>query len=259
MFIRAYLRASTSEQDATRAKQSLIDFAAEQGHKIAAFYIENASGAKLDRPQLFRLLDDSHEGDVLLIEGVDRLSRLSQDDWALLKAKIAAKKVTVVSLDLSTSHAALRPTQGMDEFTKGMIAAVNGMLLDILAVVARKDYEDRRRRQAQGIAKGKAEGVYKGRPANLDLHNRISELLADGKSIRKVAELLQCSTTTVQKVRQLNALDAAHEEFRKEYAILDEKIEQSLKPNGPDLTEADYQPWIDKKEALEKAGQVPQE
>lgn len=259
MFIRAYLRASTSEQDATRARQSLIDFAAEQGHKIAAFYIENASGAKLDRPQLFRLLDDSHEGDVLLIEGVDRLSRLSQDDWALLKAKIAAKKVTVVSLDLSTSHAALKPTQGMDEFTKGMIAAVNGMLLDILAVVARKDYEDRRRRQAQGIAKGKVEGVYKGRPANVELHNRISELLADGKSIRKVAELLQCSTTTVQKVRQLNALDAAHEEFRKEYAVLDEKIDQSLKGSEPDLTEADYQPWMDAKDALEKAGQVPQE
>lgn len=258
MFIRAYLRASTSEQDATRAKQSLIDFAAEQGHKIAAFYIENASGAKLERPQLFRLLDDSHEGDVLLIEGVDRLSRLSQDDWALLKAKIAAKKVTVVSLDLSTSHAALKPTEGMDDFTKGMIAAVNGMLLDILAVVARKDYEDRRRRQAQGIAKGKAEGVYKGRPANVDLHNRITELLADGKSIRKVADLLKCSTTTVQKVRQLNALEAAHEAFRKEYVMLDEKIDQSLNGNGPDLTEADYQPWLDKKDALEKAGKEPQ-
>jgi len=258
MFIRAYLRASTSEQDATRAKQSLIDFAVEQGHKIAAFYIENASGAKLERPQLFRLLDDSHEGDVLLIEGVDRLSRLSQDDWALLKAKIAAKKVTVVSLDLSTSHAALKPTEGMDDFTKGMIAAVNGMLLDILAVVARKDYEDRRRRQAQGIAKGKAEGVYKGRPANVDLHNRITELLADGKSIRKVADLLKCSTTTVQKVRQLNALEAAHEAFRKEYVMLDEKIDQSLNGNGPDLTEADYQPWLDKKDALEKAGKEPQ-
>jgi len=50
-------------------------------------------------------------------------------------------------------------------------------------------------------------------------------MLADGKSIRKVAELLQCSTTTVQEVRQLNALDAAHEEFRKEYAILNTKIE----------------------------------
>lgn len=201
MFIRAYLRASTSEQDASRAKSALVSFAEANGHKIAAFYIENESGTKLDRPELFRLLEDSHEGDVLLIEGVDRLSRLSQEDWATLKAKIAAKKVTVVSVDLSTSHAALKPAEGMDDFTKGMIAAVNGMLLDMLAVVARKDYEDRRRRQAEGIAKGKIEGVYKGRQVDTELRNRITILLNDGKSIRTIAGILDCSTTTVQKVK----------------------------------------------------------
>ncbi|MDT9678211.1 serine recombinase [Pseudomonas sp. JV414] len=201
MFIRAYLRASCSEQDASRAKQALVAFAADNGHKIAAFYIENESGTKLERPELFRLLEDSHEGDVLLIEQVDRLSRLSPDDWATLKAKIAAKKVTVVSLDLSTSHAVLQPTKGMDEFTKGMISAVNGMLLDMLAVVARKDYDDRRRRQAEGIEKAKQEGAYKGRQVDTELRKRITTLLNDGKSIRTVAGILECSTTTVQKVK----------------------------------------------------------
>jgi DNA invertase Pin-like site-specific DNA recombinase len=201
MFIRAYLRASTSEQDASRAKSALVAFAADNGHKIAAFYIENESGTKLDRPELFRLLEDSHAGDVLLIEGVDRLSRLSQEDWVTLKAKIADKKVTVVSVDLSTSHAALKPTEGMDDFTKGMIAAVNGMLLDMLAVVARKDYEDRRRRQAQGIEKAKQEGTYKGRQVDTELRGRITTLLNDGKSIRVIAGLLECSTTTVQRVK----------------------------------------------------------
>jgi DNA invertase Pin-like site-specific DNA recombinase len=201
MFIRAYLRASTSEQNASRAKEALVAFAADNGHKIAAFYIENESGTKLERPELFRLLEDSHEGDVLLIEGVDRLSRLTQPDWDLLKARIAAKRVTVVSIDLSTSHAALKPTQGMDDFTKGMVAAVNGMLLDMLAVVARKDYEDRRRRQAEGIEKGKKEGVYKGRRVDTALRDRITILLNDGKSIRSVAHMLECSTTTVQRVK----------------------------------------------------------
>lgn len=201
MFIRAYLRASTSDQDASRAKAALVSFAADNGHKIAAFYTENESGTKLDRPELFRLLEDSHEGDCILIEQVDRLSRLSPDDWAALKAKIAAKKVTVVSLDLSTSHAALKPVEGTDNFTKGMITAVNGMLLDMLAVVARKDYEDRRRRQAEGIEKAKQEGAYKGRQVDTNLRNRITTLLKDGKSIRIVAGLLECSTTTVQKVK----------------------------------------------------------
>lgn len=201
MFIRAYLRASTSEQDASRAKEALVAFAAERDHKVAAFYIENESGTRLDRPELFRLLEDSHEGDILLIEGVDRLSRLTQPDWDLLKAKIAAKRVTVVSIDLSTSHAALEPTQGMSDFTKGMIAAVNGMLLDMLAIVARKDYEDRRRRQAEGIVQAKKDGVYKGRQVDTKLRERITTLLNDGKSIRAVANLLECSTTTVQRVK----------------------------------------------------------
>lgn len=202
MFIRAYLRASTDSQDASRAKQSLITFAAEHGHKIAAFYIENESGSKLNRPELFRLLDDSHEGDVLLIEGVDRLSRLTAPDWDMLKESIAAKKVTVVSLDLSTSHSVLKPQKGMDDFTKGMIAAVNGMLLDMLAVVARKDYEDRRRRQAEGITTAKANGVYKGRKTDKALHERIRMALEAGQSLRKTATVVGCALSTVQRVQK---------------------------------------------------------
>lgn len=201
MFIRAYLRASTDSQDASRAKGTLVQFAADNDHKIAAFYTENESGTKLHRPELFRLLDDSHDGDVLLIEQVDRLSRLSPDDWTSLKAIIAAKKVTVVSLDLATSHAALKPSQGQDDFAKGMISAVNGMLLDMLAVVARKDYEDRRRRQAEGIKKAKDREVYKGRQVDLALHNRIKECLDAGKSIRKTADIVGCAVSTVQRVK----------------------------------------------------------
>lgn len=200
MFIRAYLRASSDSQDASRAKGALKNFAADHGQKIAAFYIENESGTKLDRPELFRLLDDSHEGDVLLVEQVDRLSRLSPADWESLKTIIAAKKVKVVSLDLSTSHAVLNPATAQDDFTRGMIAAVNGMLLDMLAVVARKDYEDRRRRQAQGIEKAKIANVYRGRPVDHSLHARIKACLDSGMSLRKTATAVHCALSTVQRV-----------------------------------------------------------
>ena len=46
----------------------------------------------------------------------------------------------------------------MRGFTQALLDAVNRMLLDMLAAVARKDYQDRRRRQAQGIAKAVKEG-----------------------------------------------------------------------------------------------------
>jgi hypothetical protein len=44
MFVRAYLRASTKEQDPYRAKADLDRFAKERGLKIAAYYRENESG-----------------------------------------------------------------------------------------------------------------------------------------------------------------------------------------------------------------------
>lgn len=42
-----------------------------RGLPIVGTYVENESGAKLARPELFRLIADSKPGDVLLIEQVD--------------------------------------------------------------------------------------------------------------------------------------------------------------------------------------------
>jgi DNA invertase Pin-like site-specific DNA recombinase len=80
-----YLRASTKDQDAHRAKVTLEQFAAEKGLDIIGVYAENISGTKLYRPQLIALLDSAAPGEVLLVESVDRLSRLSQTDWDTLK------------------------------------------------------------------------------------------------------------------------------------------------------------------------------
>lgn len=85
MFIRAYLRASTQEQNAERARGSLIQFAANHGQRVAAFYVENASGATLHRPELMKLIAESGEGDIVLVVKIDRLARLKQSDWDSLK------------------------------------------------------------------------------------------------------------------------------------------------------------------------------
>ena len=92
---------------------------------------------------------------------VDRLARLNKEDWKTLRRKIDEKGIAIVALDLPTSHAALNP-KATDAFTGRMLGAINSMLLDMLAAVARKDYEDRRRRQAEGIAKAKDAGKFKG-------------------------------------------------------------------------------------------------
>lgn len=200
MRVYAYLRASTQEQDASRASTALDQFATEKGLTIAARFTENESGASLQRPELFRLLDVAQAGDVLLVEQVDRLSRLNGDDWQNLRSIITTKRVRIVALDLPTSWALL---QAGDEFTARMMEAINGMMLDMLAAIARKDYTDRKRRQAEGIEKAKASGLYKGKQVNQALHTSILALIDRGVSQRQIAEAVKCSLTTVKNAVKL--------------------------------------------------------
>ena len=206
MFVRAYLRASTDDQNADRARDQLQAFATERGLKVATWYTENESGAKLARPELFRLLADAQPGDILLVEQVDRLSRLTTGDWQKLRIEMATRGIRVVALDLPTSW--MMATNTSDEFTGRMFEAVNSMLLDVLAAAARKDYEDRRRRQAQGVAKAMAEGKYRGRPEDTDRNARIGVLLASGMSWTMIQDMTGCSRATIAKIKKRQPVEA---------------------------------------------------
>lgn len=204
MFVRAYLRASTDDQDANRARQPLEQFCRERGLVVASWYTENESGAKLERPELFRLLRDCQPGDVLLIEQVDRLSRLNEADWLALRHEIQSRGVRIVALDLPTSWNA---AADLDETTARMLAAVNALLLDLLAAVARKDYTDRRRRQAEGIAGVKADPAkrgekYQGRQENAGRNAGIVKLLQAGESWAAIQAATGCSRSTISRLRE---------------------------------------------------------
>ncbi|HGZ7314366.1 TPA: recombinase family protein [Vibrio parahaemolyticus] len=200
MYIFGYLRASTSDQNAKRAQGALLQFVQQKGYRVAGWYIENESGASLQRPELLRLLEDAAIGDAILIEQIDRLSRLDEPSWFTLKEMLLKKELKVISLDLPTSHLAFS-THITDEFTNSMMKAINGMMMDMLAAIARKDYQDRRRRQAEGIEKAKAEGKYKGRQPDRALHEKIYQLRVVNKlSISDTAKLANVSGRTVIRV-----------------------------------------------------------
>ncbi|EGR1619140.1 recombinase family protein (plasmid) [Vibrio parahaemolyticus] len=195
-----YLRASTSDQKANRAQSAIKKFVEEKGFRVGGWYVENKSGATLQRPELLRLLDDADEGDCVVVEQIDRLSRLDEESWFKLKEMLSRKRLRLVSLDLPTSHLALS-AHATDEFTSAMLNAINGMMMDMLAAIARKDYQDRRRRQAEGIEKAKAEGKYRGRQPNLELHERIYQLRVVHKlSINETAKLTNVTGRTVIRV-----------------------------------------------------------
>jgi DNA invertase Pin-like site-specific DNA recombinase len=58
-----YLRASTDDQDATRALETINDFVEEHRLTSVEYYVENFSGAKLERPELTRLIAAAKKGD----------------------------------------------------------------------------------------------------------------------------------------------------------------------------------------------------
>ena len=175
----------------------LLNFADKNGFSVSGWFVENESGATLKRPELFRLLDIAQKGDALLVEQVDRISRLNKKDWESLKRIITDKGIRIVALDLTTSHIMF---QDSCEFTERMFTAINTMLLDMLAAISRKDFEDRRTRQKQGIKRAKMEGKYRGRQPDKKLHETIKALRKDNKSYSEIVQLLGCSRGTIAKV-----------------------------------------------------------
>jgi len=147
MTTRIYVRASTKDQDAERALDDLKEFAKSIKGDVNE-YVENESGTKLDRPVLNRLLDESKNGDTLLVESVDRLSRLSQTDFDVLKGRIKEKGLKLVVADLPTTHILVNST---DTITGSILNLVNNMLIDLLATMARLDNDKRRERIKQGL------------------------------------------------------------------------------------------------------------
>ncbi|WP_032174493.1 recombinase family protein [Escherichia coli] len=198
--VRLYARASTAEQHADRAVPALEDFANERGWSIAARYIENASGARLERPELMSLLGEAEAGDVLLVESIDRLSRLTQKEWATLKQRIQDKGLVIVAVDLPTSWQLLNETAS--ELTSGILRAVNAMLIDILATMARVDYETRLMRQRQGIARAKAEGLYRGSQKDVAARETVREMLGQGVKPERIMKAAGISRATFYRIKR---------------------------------------------------------
>ena len=193
---RLYLRVSTDEQDL--ARQASVEANARQaGYYIAGIYREKASGARVDRPELLRMIADLQSGEVVIAEKMDRLSRLPLPEAEQLIAAIRAKGARLVIpglVDLSDM------AQAADGIAKIVLESTQEMLLKLALQMARDDYETRRDRQQQGIALAKAAGKYAGRKPDLVMQQRIVALRKAGYSIRATAEMAGCSQSQVKRI-----------------------------------------------------------
>ena len=192
MTVRIYVRASTKDQDATRALAELVAFSTSYDDNYIE-YVEHFSGTKLDRPALAKLLKDAEKGDILLVESVDRLSRLSQDDFAILKQRIKDKGLRLVVADLPTTYTV---SGGM---TGDILTVINHMLIDLLATMAKLDNDKRRERIKQGLANSGYKPT--GKKPNTTKHNRIRELDSQANMTKEeIAKAVGVGVATVYRV-----------------------------------------------------------
>ena len=208
--VHLYLRASTKDQDANRGRESLLAFADERGYTIAGVYTENFSGTKLHRPELHRLLSCAEPGQILCVESVDRLSRLSQEDWEVLKQTINKKGLRLVVVDLPTSWEPFeKTTNGCTDIAGSVLHVVNNMLIDLMATMARLDQEKRVERIRQGIANKKSiDPTWKapGKRKNVGKWATVEKLLkgqsATGMTIREIAQAADAGEATIYRVKK---------------------------------------------------------
>lgn len=199
MNTRIYLRASTIEQDASRAEELLLSFCANHNLNVVACYVENYTGTQLARPKLSQLLMESCQGEILLVESVDRLSRLPFDKWQELKSIINQKGLRLVVADLPTTHALMNG----DELTNNILSIINNMLLDIMATMAQLDNDKRKERIKQGQERAKAAGkMIGGRSKNPEIRERLVSYFEKGLSVEDMAKLAGCSVATVYRVKK---------------------------------------------------------
>ena len=199
MNTRIYLRASTKDQDAERALQILQDLNQNLNLGETIVYVENYSGTKLDRPELNKLLSEANQGDTLLVESIDRLSRLTQQDFQELKRRIQEKGLRLVVADLPTTYQMI---QTSDSITNSILDLINNMLIDRLATMARLDNEKRIERIKQGLARSGYKPT--GKKANEAKHKRIKELLAAGNMTKEeIAKAVNCGVATVYRVAKV--------------------------------------------------------
>lgn len=194
---RIYLRVSTAEQDLTRQSENIERQTREAGYYIAGVYREKASGARVDRPELQRMIADIQPGDVIVAEKIDRISRLPLPEAERLVNAIRAKGARLSIPGLVDLSDLIAEVDGMSSI---VLQSVQDMLLKIALQMARDDYETRRERQFQGVALAKDNGRYTGRVPNLAIHDRIIALRTAENSIARTAKLAGCSESQVKRI-----------------------------------------------------------
>lgn len=171
-----YRRVSTIDQNFDRQDLGKVD----------KLFEETLSGKSAkDRPALNSMMDWVRDGDAVVVHSIDRLARDLRDLQAIIEA-LNEKGVAIKFLTENLTFTA----NSDDAFAK--------LQLQMMGAFAEFERNIIRKRQAEGIAKAKAKGLYKGRPKTVD-DRKVKELKLSGMGATAIARKLGIGRATVYK------------------------------------------------------------
>lgn len=177
MAIYGYARVITTDQDLA------IQEAALRAAGCEIVRSEKRSGTSTEgRTELQTLTEFARKGDAIVVTRIDRLARSIADLASIVRT-------------LENKGVSLRATeQPIDTGT-----AAGRAFLQMLGVFAEFETAIRKERQMEGIAKAKADGVYKGRKPSIDAA-QVQALAAEGVGATDIARRLGIGRASVYRV-----------------------------------------------------------
>src|SRR4051812_47577983 len=174
-----YARVSTDQQDHALQLDAL------RGAGCQRVFVETASGAHADRPELTRTLEQVREGDTLVVWRLDRLGR-------------SLRHLIDLSEQLQQRGIALRSlTEAIDTSTPA-----GRFLFSILGALASMEREIIVERTRAGLRASRLRGRVGGRPRALDQTKlRVAQaLVTDGNlSMAEIARQVGCAPSTLYR------------------------------------------------------------
>jgi DNA invertase Pin-like site-specific DNA recombinase len=174
-----YARVSSAGQSLDIQREQLTAAGCER------IFEEKKSGRSAEnRTALKEALRFAREGDTLIVTRLDRLARSIMDLRTMVD-------------DLTARGVGLKALQ-QGEFTTA--TSMGKALIGFLGVMAEFENDLRRERQAEGIAKAKAEGRHMGRPQTVDA-DAVRAALEAGERPAAIARRLGIGRASVYRVR----------------------------------------------------------
>jgi DNA invertase Pin-like site-specific DNA recombinase len=185
-----YARVSTTNhgQDVGLQTRELRQFAEARGWTVASEYIDaGVSGARDSRPELNRLMADSHKRrfDVVCVWRFDRFARSVSH---LLRALETFKALGIDFVSFS---------EQMDTSTPA-----GKMVFTVLGAVAELERSLIVERVRAGLRNARAKGKRLGRPRAILDTSKIAELRRQGRSWRAIARQMGASSRTCRRAGQ---------------------------------------------------------